>query len=206
MTTATWTPPDLWTVPRAWSGERCYVICGGASVVNQRTQIPHLRGRIIAIKQSVRLRPDADVMFVAGEQSWDICRDVFPAFRGEFIVARGKSDPRFPERTKRIGRGEAERLSLDPGRLGGRDAGTSAINLAVLFGANEIVLLGYDMTGGHWCRTHPLPFPPKEHFDRHMAVLPTFAKDCEAAGVRVVNCSPSSAVTTFERGRLEDWL
>lgn len=205
MNTAIWTPPALWAVPREWVGERAYVIGGGSSVIPQRTLIPHLKGRIIAIKQSVLLRPDADVMFIAGEQGWEICRPVFPQFRGTYIVTRGRGDARFPERTKRIGRNEPDRLSHDPTMVTGRDAGTSAINIAYLFGATEIVLLGFDMTGGHWCRTHPLPFPPKAHFERHLEVLPSIARDLAAAGVRVVNCSPSSVVDVFERGRLEEW-
>lgn len=198
-------PAEVWSVPRAWAGERCFILCGGASIIPQRTVIPQLRGRIIAIKQSVLLRPDAEVMFVAGERGWEICRDVFPRFAGQYIVTRGHGDVRFPPQTKRIWRGAPARLSDLPTEVGGYDAGTSAINLAYLFGATEIVLLGYDMRGGHWCATHPLPFPPQAHFDIHLSALPTFAADLAAKGVRVVNCSPSSAVTVFERGRLEDF-
>ena len=206
MTTAWTIKPPVWHVPRDWAGERCYILCGGASLVAQRTVVPTLPGRVIAIKQSVRLRPDADVMFIAGEHAWENCRDVFPTFRGAYMVARGKSDARFPETTRRIGRSAADVLSDDPTKVCGRDAGTSAINLAYLFGATEIVLLGYDMTGGHWCASHPLPFPPHEHFRRHLEVLPPIARALTANGVRVVNCSPGSVVTVFDRGRLEDWL
>lgn len=199
-------PPDVWAVPREWDGARAYILCGGASLVAQRTVIPQLRGRIIAIKQSVLLRPDADVMFIAGEHGWEICRPIFPQFRGAYIVTRGRGDARFPAGTKRIGRNQPDRLSHDPTMVTGYDAGTSAINLAYLFGAREIVLLGYDMTGGHWCRSHPRPFPPTAEFARHLSALPTIAADLEVAGVRVVNCSPSSAVDVFERGRLEEWM
>jgi hypothetical protein len=44
------------------------------------------------------------------------------------------------------------------------------------FGATEIVLLGYDMTGGHFCK-HPLQNPPQAHFRRHMRPLAAFAAD-----------------------------
>ena len=205
--TATWTPPAVWSVPRTWVGERCYVLCGGSSLREQKPVISKLRGRIIAVKQAARLRPDADVMFVAGEQAWDICKDVFPQFIGTHIVARGKSDPRFPTHTKRIARiADTSRLSRDPQHVCGRDAGTSAINLAALFGATEIVLLGYDMTGGHWDRRHPLPFPPLSHFQKHTEILPSIAADLVHDGVRVVNCSPIAADGVFKRGRIEEWL
>jgi hypothetical protein len=206
MTATVWTPPALWSVPREWVGERCYILCGGSSLVAQRTVIPNLKGRVIAIKQSVLLRPDADVMFIAGEKGWEICRPIFPKFRGRYIVARGRSDARFPPETKRIGRNAPDVLSHDPTMVTGYDAGTSAINLAYLFGAKEVILLGFDMCGGHWCASHPMPFPPQEHFRRHLSVLPRIAADLSVAGVRVVNCSPTSAVAVFERGRLEEWV
>lgn len=207
MKTATWVAPPLWVVPRDWEGERAFVLCGGASLIPQLPLLKRLQGRIIAVKQTALLRPDADVLFIAGEHGWEICRGLFSMFthHGD-IVARGRSDARFPASTKRIGRSAADRLSLDPTTVGGLDAGTSAINLAALRGATEIVVLGFDMTGGHWDPKHILPFPPQAHFDRHLAVLPTFAADCVAAGVRVVNVSPISVVTCFERQPLEAFL
>lgn len=208
MTTAAdaWTPPAVWSVPRAWAGERCYVLCGGASLTAQTPLLSKLRGRIVAVKQAALLRPDADVLFIGGEQAWDICRPVFNAFYGRYIVARGKSDPRFPLGTKRVARSTERAFSTDPRKVGGRDSGTSAINLACLFGASEIILLGFDMRGGHWDPKHPVPFPPPSHFKRHLEILPAFAADAAAAGHRIVNCSPKTAVTCFERQRLEDWL
>jgi hypothetical protein len=102
-----------------------------------------------------------------------------------------------------------DKLSHDPERLAGYDAGTSAINLAYLFGAKEIVLLGYDMTGGRWLNDrykHHLPFPPQKHFDIHMSALPSLSKDLEDAGVKVINASPISAVTVFEKRKLEEMV
>ena len=61
------------------------------------------------------------------------------------------------------------------------------------------------MRGGHFCE-HPLPFPPQDHFDRHTEFLGQLNEDARRKGIRIVNCSPKSAVTAFERGRLEDYL
>lgn len=202
--------PELWRVPKAWVGERCLIIAGGESVKPYRDVIPQVRGRVIAIKQSMVLRPDADVMFLSGQETYELCRDMFPLFRGSHIIARGKSDPRLPPGTKRLARSKDHwHLCEDPSAVSGYDAGTSAINLAYLFGATEILLLGYDMCGGRWFNgeiPHHMPYPPQDHFVRHMAPLPEFAKDCAAKGVRVVNCSPISKVTAFERRPLEDFL
>lgn len=205
----TWTPPPVWSVPRIWSG-RAFVICGGESVNAAREWIPYLQGHVIAVKEAALLRPDADVLFLSGENCWENCKDVIKGFRGGEIVARGRSDARFPARTRRIGRTEDKgRLSDDPTKVCGRDGGTSAINLAYLLGADEIVLIGYDMRGGRWLngeRKHTQPKPPKEHFARHLECLPTIAADLRERGVSVINTSKSSAVTVFPYEPLETFL
>lgn len=198
-----------WVVPREWPGERCFIIAGGESVKAQEPLIYKLKGRVIAIKQAVALRPDADVMFIAGKDDGKVCAPFFPMFKGQYIVARGPYQG-VPARTKVLKRTkDAARLSIDPTEVAGLDAGTSAINLAHLFGASEIVLLGYDMTGGRWLNgrfKHHLPFPPQRHFDLHLAALPSLAEDLQHAGVKVWNCSPTSVVEVFEKRSLEAFV
>lgn len=210
MTTAVWTPPPVWSVPREWPGERCFVICGGESVKAQKPLIAQITWRIVAVKHAVLLRPDADVLFFAGERPAEIAPPLLKVFRGEHIVVRGRGHQVFPDHAKRVWRTAThERLSAEPTMVAGFDAGTSAINLAVLFGATEIVLLGFDMVGGRWFNgevRHFLPNPPESDFQRHMSVLPSIAEDAKAKGIRIVNCSPISRVTCFERQPLEAML
>lgn len=205
-----WTAPPIWSVPREWAGERCFVLCGGESLKAQRDLVPQLRGRVVAVKHGVLLRPDADVLFFAGERPAEIAPPLITAFRGRYMVVRGRGHEVFPEHAKRIGRTEThEKLSDDPTKVCGFDAGTSAINLAVLFGATEIVLLGFDMIGGRWfgkALNHYLPNPPESDFQRHMGPLPSIAEDAKAKGIRIVNCSPISRVTCFERQPLEAFV
>lgn len=205
MSTETLIPHVTWSVPKIWPGSQCFVICSGASVAKQLAQIARLRARIIAVKHGILARPDADVLFLSGEGTPTIARELMPMFRGQYIVVRGKSQA-LPTEVKRLSRAKDHTTLCNlPDHVSGRDAGTSAINLAYHFGATEIVLLGYDMTGGHYC-DHPLPFPPKDHFDRHMEFLPQLASDAKAKGIRIVNCSPISRVTAFERQPLEAFL
>lgn len=205
-----WVPPPHWSVPREWPGERCFIICGGESVKAQRDLIPKLKGRIIAVKQSVLLRPDADVLWFGGEHTAKIALPLVPVFQGTYMAVRGKSCPELPASVKRVGRSKDHwHLSDDPTKVCGYDTGTSAINLAYHFGATEIILLGYDMRGGRWFNgeiPHPQPMPPESNHLGHMAPLPKLAEDCKAKGIRVVNCSPISAVTCFEKQSLEKFL
>lgn len=203
---------ETWSVPRLWSGERCFIVCGGPSVKAQRALVPQLRGRFISVKQSIVLRPNADVFFVNGER--DNRSQIAPLIPhsklAEHHVVRGRHLQDLPGYFRRVNRHKDHtKLCDDPTRVSGFDTGTSAINLAYHLGAAEIVLLGYDMTGGHWFNgemKHPKPFPPEDEFQGHMAPLPALAKDCRAKGIRVVNVSPISRVDCFERGRIEDFL
>jgi hypothetical protein len=207
---AGWIPPERWSVPREWVGERCFIICGGESVKAQRKLIPQLKGRIIAVKQSVLLRPDADLLWFGGESMIELMTPLVPNFKGTYMAVRGKSCPGLPDSVKRVGRQKDHTtLSTDPTLVCGYDTGTSAINLAYHFGVSEVILLGYDMTGGRWFNgeiAHPMPVIPESHFSGHMAPLPKLAQDCKAKGLRVVNRSPISRVTCFEKQPLEAFL
>lgn len=223
-----WTLPPVWTVPREWPGERCFVICGGESIRAIRDVIPRLKGRFIAIKEGVLVRPNADVLFLGGEKTPQIALPLIPHFTGKYMVVRGKSDHELPSTVKRITRTKLHGHLCDLPRecrcgtgtgthVVGYDSGTSAINLAYHFGATLIILIGYDMTGGRWfvgkearrlkCEwPHPMPHIPEHHFQRHMVPLHQIADDAKAKGIRIVNCSPISRVTAFERQPLEKFL
>jgi hypothetical protein len=196
----------LWSVPPEWRGERCFVLCSGESIGPQADIIRRLAGRFIAVKHAVSLRPDADVLFLAGEPQ--IERPLLEKFRGTYVVMRRGKDAHgeMPSYIKRVTRTKVhDRLCNIRTHVCGLDSGTSAIDLAYKFGAKEIVLLGYDMTGGHFCK-HPLQRPPEQHFRRHMMPLAALAADAKANGVRIVNCSPTSKVMAFERQPLEAFL
>lgn len=202
-------PSETWSVPREWPGERCLIICGGESVRGQEELIKRFRGRVIAVKQAVAIRPDADVMFLGGKDDGTVCAPFFPLFKGAYIVARGPYKG-VPARTKVLRRtADAASLSAIPTHLAGFDAGTSAINLAALFGAAEILLTGFDMTGGRWLNgryKHHLPFPPQSQFDAHLSALPAIAAALVTLGVKVWNCSPISVVDVFEKRPLEEFV
>jgi hypothetical protein len=195
-----------WTVPLEWEGERCFIIAGGSSVKEQARFIPHLRGRVIAIKQSVQLRPTADVMLLAARDDWFVCRDYFKFFRGPRVICRSNY-PNMPNGTLYLRRSKYGTYSRNPQFVGGLDAGATAINLAALFGAKEIIILGLDMVQGRWVPKHPtMPTIPEWHFRLHIEGLQRMAPELKRDGIRVVNCSPISAVEVFEKAPLKEFL
>src|SRR5690606_35274494 len=88
-------------------------------------------------------------------------------------------------------------LSTDPGAVCGLCSGGSAINLAYLFGAGRIVLLGHDMRHtGHW-HDRTIRTPPDHYAERFIPPLARMAARLRVLGVRVINCTQSSALTCF---------
>lgn len=208
---AVWTPPKPWPVPYEWPGATCLVVCSGESAGREAKRIQQFKGRVIAVKHGVLLRPDADVFFMSGEWTKDIAHDLLPKWQkngqpGHYAIVRGRSceglDPAF----LRVTRSKQHETLCDlTDHVTGFDTGTSAINLAYHFGATTILMVGYDMTGGHFCK-HPLQNPPADHFVRHMEPLKGLNEDAKKKGIRIVNCSPGSAVKAFERRPLAEFL
>lgn len=201
----------LWPAPPIWAGQRCFVLAGGPSLATQPYQ--DIRGNVIVVKHAAMLRPDAEAMLFSGK-GWH--RDLdgaqsIAAFKGKYCISRGWVSDQ-PQHVLTMGRikGDAEtwraNLSDDRQRLGGWDTGASAINLAYLFGATEIVLLGFDMKGGHWFKDHPAMWPRQSEFRRHMLGIAAMAEQLAAKGVKAWNCSPKSALKCFEKRRLDDFL
>lgn len=85
----------------------------------------------------------------------------------------------------------------------GGNSGYQAINLAYLWGAARIVLLGYDMkrTGGksHWFGDHPKGLSGNSPYTKWVENFDRLAADLRDEGVRVVNATRETALTCFDR-------
>lgn len=88
----------------------------------------------------------------------------------------------------------------------GANSGYQAINLAYLFGAERIILLGYDM--GATGDTHFFGNHPKGLFNgNYRSFVSNFdrlAQDLKRYGVEVINCTRQTALTQFPRGVIDD--
>lgn len=90
----------------------------------------------------------------------------------------------------------------------GGNGGHAAVNLAYLWGAKRIILLGYDMKLGprgekHWHPDHPAPCIQTQLFDHWIKRFESTAKDLERLGVQVWNATPDSALPWFDRCDIE---
>lgn len=90
------------------------------------------------------------------------------------------------------------------------NSGFGAINLAYLFGARRILLLGFDMREvkgrKHWHADHPAPCVQSMPFKEWLHKGALLAKELKVAGCEVVNCTPGSALTVFPLSTIEKEL
>ena len=216
--------PTPWAIPREWAGETAYILGGGASLKGFDASILRGHGRVIGVKESgLSLAPWADVLLWADPQWIDANWQRLHLHTGPHKISRGELSKRYsatpPGTAKQIEaalvaagvryvpRGPSVAMSTDPTNLGGAVcAGGSAINAAALFGATTIVLLGFDMrTTGHW-HDRTLLEPEAKHYERFIPPIERLGAALKAAGVRVINATPGSALTCFPFQPIEDVL
>jgi len=159
--------------------------------------------RCIAVNDAYLLLPFADSLYAADDEWW-ILHDGCRFFRGEKWTTISKN---YNNRAiKQFGlrfvpsRRLVEGFSFEPGIIHqGGNSGFQAVNLALLWGATRIVLVGFDMQGSHFFGEHPqMPrrSPAKRnfarwirHFERAAKLLPD--------GIKIINATPDSAMKCF---------
>lgn len=106
----------------------------------------------------------------------------------------------------------ANGLSLDQEQLvTGGHSGFQALNFSILTGAQVVPLLAYDARDldpgqpSHWHGGHEIATPVGA-YALYRQAFKDAAKAIQAAGVRVINCSPGSAINCFERMELQTAL
>lgn len=162
------------------------------------------------INTTFRAAPWADVLYACDRAWWDRHVDeVRTSFAGECWTQT-------PDAAKRHGLNlitgrSASGLSKERGVIHqGGNSGYQAIGLAVEFGANRIVLLGYDMqpTGGrsHWHGDHPSPLRNTSPFASWIQKFGALSDDLAKSGVEVINATRETALQCFRRLPLESAL
>jgi hypothetical protein len=97
-------------------------------------------------------------------------------------------------------------LSVWPGLVHeGCGSGYMGINKAMGFGAERVILLGFDCKGSHFFGSHDRCGLP-DHSD-YGSLVPQFEQmRPEQYGLEVINCTRDTALTCFKTAKLEDLL
>jgi len=212
-----------WAVPREWAGDTAFIIGGGPSLRGFPVDRLRGRGRVIVINRMVLPAeewpgvPWADVLHFADCSFWVRFRDqILPIWQdgrittlcNGFMLENGevKRAEIYPgDGLLRLARAPRLGLSSDPRRLShGSSSGYSAINLAYLFGATRIVLLGFDLKfDGDRTHTHEgygvRQATLQHQLSVHAGAFPFLVEPLGFRGVQVLNASPDSALECWPK-------
>lgn len=171
------------------------------------------RCRVIVVNDNWRRVHNADALYASDGNWWkhNYADVALGGFGGElwtqdFVAAR-----RWNLRAVR-GYGNRPGLCATEGEIHtGGSSGMAAINLAFQFGAERIVLVGFDMKVGpagekHWFGSHRVPELDRggaRVYAHWVTKFGPFAADLARFGVQVFNASTDSALECFPRAPLE---
>ena len=214
----------MWTVPRAWRGETAVILGGGPSLQDQLGISLHTRlfkPRVIAVNNSWEIAPYADVLYFCDSKWWSRMRPKDPALssyqtNGEAVLAHFGglavtiSEIEHP-RVKRLrNTGQRGLETRADGLRHNTNSGAQAINLAYHFGAQRILLLGFDMRVNgertHWHAGHGREAAYVAHMTAKVfaPAFQSLVAPLAAAGVEVINCTPGSALGCWPKRSFND--
>lgn len=167
--------------------------------------------------------PDLVALHGCNTQFWDYYWDQVKGLDCDLWTTR----PELKGKINYIQEVERSGLSTDPRLLHhGHSSGYQALGLAYHYGVREFVLVGYDLrypaaycgrsrsSGGsrHYFGEYPRPLQHWTKFNIGEAGELNGLLDCyrtinpDDYGIRIINCSPGSALDFFETGNLEDCI
>lgn len=184
---------------------RAICIASGPSLTQEDVDYCRGKGKVYVVNDAWRLAPWADVLYAADEAWWEHHKGV-PEFAGEKWTVDRPAAKKYG--LNHIGLAMGAAWSSWPGEVAyGCNSGFQTLNLSVIQGASEVVILGYDMgmTGGrkHFFGDHPGALNRGMKFEEW---IKRFNRAAPLIEVPVINCSRETALTCFPRRALEDVL
>ncbi len=188
------------SVEKLWPGETFVCLGTGPSLTQQDVNLCRGKARVIAVNDAHTIAPWADVMYAADESYWRKQQGA-PTFGGlKYAIEPQRIAWPGVQTLRNTGTHGLELQAT--GLRTGLNSGFQAIGLAVHLGAASIVLLGYDMGGGHFFDSKPPVSTAK--FAGWIKAFRTLVQPLRDLSVRVVNCSRSTSLDAFPRVALED--
>lgn len=201
-------------ITRRWEGETVAILASGPSLNGD--EVDSLRGRckVVAVNDSWRLCPWADMLYAADHRWWQY-HNYVSWFRGErWTQHKGVAEWSAVARENGltvINSANAPGISFNPSIIHtGSNSTFQALNIAVLQGCTKILLLGLDCRQidgkRHWFGDHPGKLNRDSPYSLFIDAFNAAAPQLTDAGIEVINCSLESAVDCFLKQRLEEVL
>jgi hypothetical protein len=157
------------------------VLATGPSMSETVARSVMLRCNVVAVSDAYRLAPWADALASCDAAWWRNNPDAMQFAGRKFTLA-----PDYQ------GMPELERIT---GLASGTNSGLFALHVAVKLGATRILMLGFDMRGSHYFGPHQKPLK-NTTADRYRVFQEQFAR-FKPRGVKILNCTPGSALTAY---------
>jgi hypothetical protein len=164
----------------------------------------------VVVNTTFRLAPWADALVAVDESWWKAYgAEVDTTFTGERWTTSAAARDKYGINWMRHSRDEG--LTKNIGAVnGGGNSGQAAVQMAYLWGASTIVLLGYDMqrTGGraHWHPDHKGGMANGGNFVKWAQRMDRTITDLAHVGVEVINCTSQTAIRAARRCDLQQAL
>jgi len=186
-----------------WSGQTVAILASGPSmssmVAESVRDLP-----CIAVNNTFRLAPWAGVIYAHDAQWWE-----HPSNKDAHKAPGLKIGCEPTPGVFTLRNTGWEGFDPDPSciRVAG-NSGYQAVHLAMHASASRILLLGFDMKGGHWHGPHPysLSNPIDAFFTRWVQRFATLVPAARQMGVEIINCTPGSAIECFPRMTVEECI
>lgn len=219
---------ELQKINPIWSDRGCIVVATGPSLtpeVVQKVRFARwLNGwNVVLVQDAYKVLPYADLVYGSNPSWWRIHQHC-EGFKGEkWSSHEAPNNGHVQHLNDKTEAAQKWGVNLIKGKDGigfsfdpevihyGSNSGFQAINLALLFGARKIVLVGFDMRHvngkAHFFGNHPKELHQNtdehyrayvKHFDRAAKKLPSH--------ISIVNATPGSALTCFPAVDLEDTI
>ncbi len=194
------------TAPRLWPESTIVCLASGPSLTQADVDFCRGKARVIAIKDTIRLAPWADVLYACDAKWWRHHAKTLTFTGPRYALESAAST----WATVLQQTGDYGLETAPTGLRTGRNSGYQAINLAVHLGAKLIALLGYDMQMKgpreyFFAGDHPYPHR-RSPFADFLRLFDTIVAPLQALGVRVVNCTRTTALKAFPCQTLEGVL
>lgn len=199
---------DYW---QQWPGSTVVVMASGPSMTQQDADYVEGKAKSIAVNSTFRMAPWADIVYSNDEDWYEAHMVELRRSTSSFFWCGHPHWRHLYVHSIPFERG-APGIVNAPGKIAwGMNSGAAALNLALHFGAARILMLGYDQSWlngkGHWHPPHPKHLQNRQPgFHRWREWFEQAARDFEALGVEVVNCSRATTLTCFKRADLRDVL
>lgn len=189
---------EEFAIERFWDKALCVVVGGGPSLTLDQVRtlaFARLTGRcfVIAVNDAIYPCWFADWLHAADFQWWQWNIHAVQHFQGLRTTICDMAPLDWARRLKVTGV-----MGFDPDPSccrTGNNSGYQAVHSAIHAGANRIVLLGLDMSRGHWFEDERSPdYDLGETAAHHFASLVSPAVE---RGVQIFNASPASKLNTL---------